>query len=233
MPYSSLKTATIDREMPLVSQIYEILLNLIVCQELRPGSPLKIDLISQALGVSRTPVNEAIAKLTEDRLVEVFPQRGTFVSKIRVQDVREGAFIRRALEVATAKHVAEHHNAQMIKALDLNLRYQKASLEADDLETFYELDEEFHNLLCEFTGFPRLKRIIRGPYAQLARVRKLLLPTPGRPQDTYQEHLDIFEAIKDSQGDLAGAEMLKHVNQVPNQLDTIYGRYPDLFVDEV
>jgi DNA-binding GntR family transcriptional regulator len=94
------------------------------------------------------------------------------------------------------------------------------------------LDEEFHQLLCEFTGFTRLKRVIEGAYAQLARVRKLLLPSPGRPEDTHNEHKAILAAIKDSDGDAAAKAMKVHVGKVVSLVEEIHQQQPDLFADE-
>lgn len=232
MPYSFFNNVSFDRSRPLAMQVYETLLQAIVDQQLAPGVAINKEEVGKALGVSRTPVSEAIAKLTEDRLVEVFPQRGTYVAKIRIGDVKESAFIRQALEVAIARQVAEHHTDKMLEALTKNLRFQRVCIEDQDLVSFYELDEEFHQLLCEFTGFTRLKRVIEGAYAQLARVRKLLLPSPGRPEDTHNEHKAILAAIKDSDGDAAAKAMKVHVGKVVSLVEEIHQQQPDLFADE-
>lgn len=231
MPYSFLQDVSFDRSRPLAIQVYETLLNAIVDQHLAPGVAIQKEEVGKILGVSRTPVTEAIAKLTEDRLVEVFPQRGSYVTKIRIEDVQESAFIRQALEVAIARQVAEHHTDDMIEALTRNLRYQKVCIEDGDLKAFYQLDEEFHQLLCEFTGFGRLKRVIEGAYAQLARVRKLLLPSPGRPEDTHREHQAILEAIRSGDGDAAAKAMKEHVGKVVALIETVHRQQPDLFAE--
>ena len=128
MPYSFFNNVSFDRSRPLAMQVYETLLQAIVDQQLAPGVAINKEEVGKALGVSRTPVSEAIAKLTEDRLVEVFPQRGTYVAKIRIGDVKESAFIRQALEVAIARQVAEHHTDKMLEALTKNLRFQLFAL---------------------------------------------------------------------------------------------------------
>jgi len=231
MPLSFLHSATIDRNKVLSVQVYEILLNAIVDLDLTPGTAIVKEDVGKALGVSRTPVSEAIAKLAEDRLVDVFPQRGTYVSKIRISDVKESAFIRQALEVAIARQVAEHHSDEMLSTLTRNVRYQKMSLAENDYEIFYQLDEEFHQLLCEFTGFSRLRRVIEGAYAQLARVRKLQLSEPGRPEDTYLEHKAICDALRNSDGDGAAKAMTVHVSKVVALIDIMFSEQPELFAD--
>ncbi len=231
MQYDFLKNVSFDRSLPLTVQVYETLLEAIVDQKLPPGATISKERIGKVLGVSRTPVSEAIVKLTEDRLVEVFPQKGTYVTKIRLTDVKESAFIRQALEVATARYVAENRSEEMLKALTRNLRYQRICIEDQDLISFYQLDEEFHQLLCEFTGFRRLKRVIEGSYAQLARVRKLLLPSPGRPKDTHDEHMAILAAIRDREGDAAARAMKIHVGKVVSLVEEINQQQPELFAD--
>ena len=232
MQYIFLKDVSFDRSLPLTVQVYDTLLEAIVNQKLPPGVAINKEGVAKVLGVSRTPVSEAIAKLIDDRLVEVFPQRGTYVTKIRLADVKESAFIRQALEVATARYVAEHRSEQMLKALTKNLRYQKICIEDQDLTSFYQLDEEFHQLLCEFTGFSRLKRVIEGSYAQLARVRKLLLPSPGRPEETHNEHKAILTAIRNSDGDAAAKAMKIHVGKVVSLVAEINQQQPELFADD-
>ncbi|NRA19520.1 MAG: GntR family transcriptional regulator [Oceanospirillaceae bacterium] len=232
MPFRFLQNAKIDRSKALSGQVYEILLDAIVDQNLTPGMAIIKEEVAKALGVSRTPVSEAIAKLTEDRLVEVFPQRGTYVTKLHISDVKESAFIRQALEVAIARQVAEHHSAEMLLLLTRNVRYQKASVEDKDYPSFYQLDEEFHQLLCEFTGFSRLKRVIEGAYAQLARVRKMQLSAPGRPEDTYLEHKAILDAIKNSDGEGAALAMTQHVSKVVALIDIMFSEQPELFADK-
>lgn len=232
MPFSFLYNVNLDRSKALSIQVYEILLKAIVDQKMPPGTAIDKEEVGRALGVSRTPVSEAIAKLAQDRLVEVFPQRGSYVTKIHISDVKESAFIRQALEVAIARHVAEQHTDEMLTLLTRNVRYQKVSVDDKDYENFYQLDEEFHQLLCDFTGFVRLRRVIEGAYAQLARVRKLQLASPGRPEDTYLEHKAILDAIKNNDGNGAAQAMTQHVSKVIALIDILFSEQPELFADK-
>ena len=100
------------------------------------------------------------------------------------------------------------------------------------MKAFYQLDEEFHQLLCEFTGYSRLKRVIEGAYAQLARVRKLQLASPGRPEDTHAEHQAILTAIRNGDGDAAASAMTEHVSKVVALVDNIYQQQPELFAED-
>src|SRR5215471_20368303 len=93
---------------------------------LPPGAPLRKEEIAAALGVSRAPVSEAIARLAQEALVDVFPQHGSFVAPIRAEDVRESLFIRTALEVEAVRRVTVQTSAIFIEQLERNLAAQAA-----------------------------------------------------------------------------------------------------------
>jgi len=227
--YQFLDGMELSREMPKSAQVYEILRGAIIDMKLRPGVPINKELISTKLKVSKTPVSEAVSRLEENGLLEVFPQHGTFVPKIRKSDVRQGAFLRKALEVAAAREVAEHVSSAQLDQLNKNLRYQESALAAGDLEDFHTRDEEFHTLICRFTGYPRLPRLVDGSRGQLDRVRKLLLPDPNRPAETIKEHKQILDAIKRRDPDAAASAMKNHLDKVPARLEQLVLQQPEMF----
>lgn len=227
--YRFLNDTTLLRELPKATQVYEILRGAIIDMRLPPGDPVKKEVIAEKLKVSRTPVSEAINRLEENGLVEVFPQRGTFVSKILESDVRQGAFLRRALEVAAAREVARRATTEQIERLFRNIRYQESALSAGDLEDFHAHDEEFHKLICEFTGYPRLPRLVDGSRGQLDRVRMLLLPDPKRPAETIKEHKKIVKAIEARDPDAAAKAIKNHLDKAPKKLEQLIQQRPELF----
>src|SRR5215469_15952629 len=111
---------------------------------LPPGAPLRKDEIAANLGVSRAPVSDAIARLAEEGLVDVFPQHGSFVAPIRAADVRESLFIRTALETEALRRVAGLKDEGLLRALDENLAGQADALKQNDLARFHDLDEGLH-----------------------------------------------------------------------------------------
>ena len=227
--YGFLENRSLSRELPKTVQVYGILRDAIVNMQLVPGISINKELISSKLKVSRTPVSEAVIRLEENGLVEVFPQHGTFVSKIRVSDVRQGAFLRKALEVAAVREVSERATQDQIDQLRKNIRYQESALGAADLDDFHVHDEKFHTLICMFTGYPRLPRLVDGSRAQLDRVRKLLLPDPTRPIDTIEEHKEIVAAIEAKDPDLAALVTKNHLDKTPNKLEQLIQQQPELF----
>jgi DNA-binding GntR family transcriptional regulator len=223
------ENAAVDPKQSRSSQVYAILRSAIIDLTLPPTAVIKKEVIAAQLGVSRTPISEAINRLAEEGLVDIFPQHGTYVSKIRTEDVVEGAFLRRALEVETVREVAGRITSEMISELDRNLRYQKTNLEADDLDAFHHLDIEFHQLLCVFLGFPKIQQAIDRSRAQLDRVRKLLLEVVDRPEETYREHKAIFEALREGSPDAAGEAMKRHLAASLAPLHKHIKKRPELF----
>lgn len=229
--YGFLEGQTLSRDLPKAVQVYEILRTAIIDMQLPPGALLKKEAICEKLKVSKTPVSEAIARLGETGLVEVFPQHGTFVSKIRESDVRQGAFLRRALEVAAVREVTKHAGPDQIEQLRKNLRYQESAQSVGDLEDFHARDGDFHRLICEFTGYPRLPRMVDGSRGQLDRVRKLLLPDDIRMVETLEEHRLILQAIESGDADAAVKAMKNHLDKTPNKLEQLIQQQPELFAN--
>ena len=220
----------LDRfEGTLTNRVYLSLRAAIVGLRYTPGEVLRKAEVCEALGVSRSPVSDAITRLAADGLVDVHPQAGTFVSRISIAEIREGAFIREALELAAIEHVAHSVADEQIGLLKRNLRIQRVMLDDGDQTGFYEHDAQMHELLLSFTGYRRLGRISESVRAQLDRARQLLLPAPGRLQEAYLEHEAVVGALEAR--DAAGArEALRHhLGQLVTMLTMLATREPALF----
>ena len=136
-----------------------------------PGEIIRKHDICNTLGVSRSPVSEALAKLRNEGLVEVVPQSGTFVSKFSLQDIKEGAFLREAIELACIEILASNISEKQLIDLNRNLKLQKVLAETDDYQGFYQLDAEMHSfftwtqfieiLFCFFCLFKILDSLLK------------------------------------------------------------------------
>jgi DNA-binding GntR family transcriptional regulator len=159
----------------------------------------------------------------------VEPQKGTFVSRIRLSDVAEASFVRRALEVAMTSAIAPNMDDIVLKRLDRLLTYQAAALEAKDWEEFYALDVRFHSMLFERIAMARVAAAVEMSRAPLERARRLLVPSPGRSQGTLEEHRRIYDALvsRDSRG--AGEAMGAHLDCALAEINRFAARQPDLF----
>ena len=209
--------------------VYDDLRGAIVRLALKPGTRIDKQEICARLGVSRQPLAEAIARLGEERLLEVEPQKGTFVARIRLSDVAEAAFVRRALEIATVEALAPAMDDAILGRLDRNLEYQAVAVRAKDSEEFYSLDVRFHTMLFEHLGMRRLAEAVESSRAQLERARRMLLPTPGRNQNTLREHRAIYAALAARDARKARAAMGAHLDAVMTQVRNFAARQPELF----
>ncbi len=216
-------------EGTLTNRVYLSLREAIVGLRYTPGEILRKAEVCEALGVSRSPVSDAITRLAADGLVEVHPQAGTYVSRISMAEIREGAFIREALELAAIEHVARSVTDEQIGLLKRNLRIQRVMLDDGDRTGFYEHDAQMHELLLSFTGYRRLGRISESVRAQLDRARQLLLPAPGRLQEAYREHEAIVGALEARDAEGARQALRHHLGQLVTMLTTLAIREPALF----
>jgi len=203
-------------------QVYDFLRWRIRALEIPAGAPLRKDEIALACGVSRAPVNEAIARLAAEGLVDVFPQNGSFVSPIRMQDIRESMFLRLAIEVEAVKRVARQGDEALIERLEENIRAQARVLEAKkvNLAMFDDLDEAMHAEIIRATRLPRAMHLLETARVILDRPRFLTLPEDHRPEDTYFEHSRIVDAIKTGDPEFAGSAMRVHLTKVAQAMET-------------
>ncbi|MDR3373282.1 MAG: GntR family transcriptional regulator [Ancalomicrobiaceae bacterium] len=205
-----------------------VLRNAIVTSGLPPGALINKHVICERLGVSRFPVSEALNRLQTEGLVEILPQRGTRVTRIRISDVEESMFIRRALEAETVRQLAPQASDALLANLERNMRYQQSAIDADDRQGFHTLDLEFHLTLMEALAYGRVRAAIDSARANLERARRILLGTPGYVA-TYAEHLSIFEAMMARDGDHAAAAMTAHLNRVMAELVAFSKARPEVF----
>ena len=212
--------AAVDlREASKAERVYGSLRRRIRELALPPGASLRKEEIALELGVSRAPVSEAIARLAEEGLVEVFPQHGSFVAPIRAADVRESLFIRTALETEAMRRLAPAADASLIAELDDNLAAQTEALAEGDLARFYDLDEGLHAAIFAATETPRASRLLDSARAPIDRMRRLALPEPGRAQDTLEEHRRLVEALRTGDAEFAAAAMRVHLAQVARTIE--------------
>ncbi|PCH73573.1 MAG: GntR family transcriptional regulator [Rhodobacteraceae bacterium] len=216
-------------EGTLSNRVYLSLREAILTLEYRPGQILRKQQVCEALDVSRSPVSEAVARLASEGLVVILPQAGTYVARFSMDEIRESAFLREALELAAVEYLAPVITQDQIRQLKRNLRVQEALVEDGDVAGFYELDGEMHLLLLNFTGFRRLAKMADSVWLQVSRARRLILPEPGRVVDTLAEHRDIVSALEAGDTEAARTATRHHLRQLLTYLEPLEQSRPDLF----
>lgn len=222
-----LRTST---DVSVRQRLHKVLRQAIIRMVLAPGQALSEKEIADLFAVSRQPVREAFIRLSESGLVEVRPQRGTYVVRISRQAVLEARFIRESLEVAIALEAAKCElPSSVLMELNELIERQRSCIERQDHDRFFFLDEMFHRTLAISTGQTMAWNVIEDVKAQLDRVRYLSIPDSTPIPKLADQHQAIVDAI--SAGDTEAAEqaMSIHQREILHSLPELERRFPELF----
>ena len=189
----------LDSYQPLREVVCETLRDAVRRGILQPGERLMEIQLAEDLGVSRTPVREAIRKLEMEGYVIMMPRRGTYVADLSIRDINEVFEIRTSLESLASGLAAERINEDELEKLQRLLVEIGAYIKSGDMESIVRTDTEFHDLLYQASRNTRLVGIISNLREQLTRFRTTSMSFPGRLKATLEEHRKIVEAI--AQGD--------------------------------
>jgi GntR family transcriptional regulator, rspAB operon transcriptional repressor len=210
--------------------IYAELRDELVSMARHPGQPIVEKEIAAAYGVSRTPVREAVLRLADEGLIDIFPQSGTFVSRIPLAALPEAMVIRRTLEETSARLAAERATPAQIAKIDTVLKRQREVSARGDQNAFHLADEAFHAAIAEAAGLPRLWTLVQQVKIQVDRVRRLTLPQKGRMPLLIREHAAVALAIKKHEPDEAAARMARHLDRLLRELEDLRHLNPDFFI---
>ena len=213
----------------LAQKVYHSLKQAILSLTFRPGEIVQKYQICAELGVSRSPVAEAVARLAAEGLVNVVPQAGTFVARFSMEEIREGAFLREALELAAVEIVASIISEDQLVLLRRNLRIQEALMQDGDIAGFYQTDARMHELILSFTNFKRLTALADTAWVHVNRARQLNLPAPGRIEATLEEHKAIVTALEARDPEAARQATRYHLRQLITVLEPLVHSHPELF----
>ncbi|TKY82090.1 GntR family transcriptional regulator [Pectobacterium polonicum] len=219
----------INNSEPVNQQIYRVLRKDIVECNIPPGKLLSEKEISVRFDVSRQPVREAFIKLAEAGLVQIMPQRGTFVMKISEQRVADARFIRQALECAIVRRAAEMVTDEQLLTLEHNLRRQELAAQNEQVREFLSLDDSFHQLLTQIANCPLAWETIESIKATMDRVRFLSLSQVSPPPSLIQQHYLIFSALKARDPDAAEKAIREHLQEMIYSITPIAQQNSDWF----
>ncbi|ARQ12243.1 GntR family transcriptional regulator protein (plasmid) [Rhizobium etli] len=217
------------RRVTTAGAIYERLYADIVSLRMPPGLLLQEKRIAEDFGVSRTPVREALLRLSEGGLVDIYPQSGTVVSRVPVASIPEAVVVRKALEGTTAETAAQNATAADIAHLDEIISRQRSHAAVANASNFHEEDEAFHEAIAEIAGYPGIWAILKTVKVQIDRARRLALPALGRMDNVVREHVVIRDALAAHDAATARGAMIHHLSAVIPDVDELRSRYPDYF----
>jgi DNA-binding GntR family transcriptional regulator len=217
------------RTATAAAKIYADLRTELVSLQRQPGDPISEAEIALSYGVSRTPVREAILKLADDGLLEIFPQSGIYVSRIPIAALPEAILVRKALEETTARLAAERATPSQILTLHSIVERQREADAARDSEAFHQADERFHASIAEVAGHPGIWTLIQQVKLQVDRYRRLTLPQAGRIADAIVEHAAILAAIEARDPAQARLAMEAHLERLLRDISATQSINPEFF----
>lgn len=200
----------------------------IVDLELAPGSQISENELSAALGISRTPVREALADLEKVKLVEIVPQKKTSIALIDYDLVEEASFMRCTLETAVIDQVCCMRTEQDLMRFEQNLAAQRIAFRGGDLEEVMRRDNEFHRFFFEITRKPEIWQLMQNLQVHFDRVRNLSLSTIT-DEAIISEHEAIFESIKNHDAVQAKGQLSAHLSRYRIDANVIKSSYPQYF----
>lgn len=208
----------LDNYKPLREIVFEHLREAIISGQLRPGERLMELQLAEEMGVSRTPVREAIRKLELEGLAVMVARRGAYVSDLSIRDIAETFEIRGALESLAAGLATERITPDELEQLERTLVQIGESIEQNDLNAVVRLDEEFHAIMYHASRNQRLTQIVSNLREHITRFRLSSLAIPGRFRSVFQEHKNIVEAISERNSALAQALAKEHIENAEHSL---------------
>lgn len=198
---------------------------------LEPGSSLAENELANELGVSRTPVREALILLAAEGLVEIYPQVGTFVSRIDPVAVADAQFIREALETASMRQlVPQIQSSQIIELRDI-LEQQRLAVKARDVDRFFKLDEQLHRAMMTLAGHGPAWAVVGSAKAHLDRARRACLPVADTLDRMFRQHSDIVNKLAGGDTDEAEGVLRSHLREVFRDVDVLRADSPEYFAN--
>ncbi|EET62809.1 transcriptional regulator, GntR family [Marvinbryantia formatexigens DSM 14469] len=205
-----------------------VIKNNIIRLELAPGSRVSEKNLADEMGLSRTPVREALIELARGGIVEIYPQRGSVVSLIDYSLVEEARFMRGVMENAVIKLVCEMASPADILKLGENLKLQEFYLDSADNGRLMELDDEFHKLLFDIAQKSRSYLLMQNLTLHFDRVRNMAL-SAVKELKIVQDHQAIVEAVRRHDAAEAGALMETHLSRYRIDEEAIRRKYDAKF----
>lgn len=209
---------------------YRVLLENIMSLHLVPGTAMSEKEVSEMMSISRTPVREAFIRLSQAGLLDVLPQRGTYVSKIDTAQIAEFRFLRLTLERAVMELACEEFPEEEMDLLEENLLQQEKVLNQPGGSKFYELDNEMHCIIFSGCSKPHIWQILQDANINYIRARVLNVSSnQAKLNILYDQHQKIVEAIAKHDKKLGIDIITKHINKVVGDVDLLRKEHPQYF----
>ncbi len=196
----------------LGQDVFEYLKNAIIDQIIEPGSRLVESKIANMLGISRTPLREALHKLEREDWIEKTPSGGFQVVTLTKDDIEETFGIRSVLEAYAARLAAENHESKDLLPLEIKIKeYQKCLELKKDSDKLQKINTQFHDLLYKLSKSPKLIKMINQLQAQISRSRQIILRKYEYALQSSEDHIKMLDAIKNRDGETVEQLVRQHI----------------------
>jgi len=223
----------LDRTRQSAPQVFEALRELIVSVQLEPGTVLQRAELAEHFGISQTPIRDALLRLGEEQLVDIFPQHATVVSRIDLSAALQSHFLRRSIELeilAVLCGLPDPEHGGLVRRLNANLAVQEAALHPLDVARLALADQAFHQEMYEAARVGPLWSLVRRQSGHIDRLRRLNLPDEGKPQAIVRDHRTLAEAIARKDAPAAQQALRQHLAGTLAFVDDIKRRFPEWIV---
>ena len=203
----------LDR-VSLSIRVYDHVKRRIVANELPFGSKLTEDGLAKELGISRTPIREALNRLAQDRLVTVSPGRGAFVATFSFDDMVQLLEIRETLEGMAARLASKRITKETLEKLRQRLKAAAQKQEHNGYKGYLDADRDFHECVISACGNHQLSQLMKSLQDRIQMLRSRSVMLPGRARKSFQEHMEIIDALSARDPDLAEEKIRTHIRNV-------------------
>ncbi len=213
-----LMPVNLDSYRPLRELVLEAIREAIIDGTLKPRERLMEIQLAEELGVSRTPIREALRKLEMEGFIVMVPRKGAYVADLSIKDIADVFEIRSALEGLAASLAAERITDEELELMERYLVEKAEAIGANDMENLVTVDTKFHETIYQASRNERLTNIINNLREQIQRYRTTTLAYPGRMQESLDEHRAIVEALQARDTELARQLAGKHIENAENSM---------------
>jgi DNA-binding GntR family transcriptional regulator len=210
-------------------QVYSLIRSAILDVLVAPGATIPEHELAAQLGVSRTPVREALQRLSGEGLVRVVPQVGTFVAGMDLRRIREALFVRETIECAAVARIPRSLPPAEIHALEEIVAQYRAAARNKDSKATLASDEAFHRRLLELAGLPGAWRYVLDAREMHRRLRVLARPEGDAGNKSVAQHAEVVKELASGRPVRAAAVLREHIRMNARVAETIASRYPSYF----
>jgi len=210
--------------------VYSFLHKKIMDMQLMPGAVINLKDLAEYLEVSRSPIRDALMQLEKEYLVETTPKKGTYVSKIDVQRVKDERFMRACIEEKIAEIFMNVYTQKDYQELESNLHLQNEAFKNRDTRTFLQLDDDFHSVMYKATDYTYCLQNIKNFSGHYHRIRLLSLSDPDICSETIKQHVELMALINSHQVDELQKQITAHIYEKGTEVKKLQKRYPTLFL---